>query len=32
MGNHLAKGGIIVAATHTPLGIEATELRMGGTA
>ena len=29
MGQHLASGGIIVAATHTPLGIEARELRMG---
>jgi heme exporter protein A len=32
MRNHLAKGGIIVAATHGPLGIEATELRIGGMA
>jgi heme exporter protein A len=32
MRNHLADGGIIVAATHAPLGIEAGELRMGGTA
>ncbi|KRR28901.1 heme ABC exporter ATP-binding protein CcmA [Bradyrhizobium retamae] len=30
MREHLASGGIIVAATHTPLGIEASELRMGG--
>jgi heme exporter protein A len=30
MRNHLAGGGIIVAATHTPLGIETRELRMGG--
>jgi heme exporter protein A len=29
MREHLASGGIIVAATHTPLGIEASELRMG---
>jgi len=29
MREHLAGGGIIVAATHTPLGIEARELRMG---
>jgi len=29
MGNHLASGGIIVAATHAPLGIETRELRMG---
>jgi heme exporter protein A len=32
MRDHLAGGGIIVAATHAPLGIEARELRMGGTA
>jgi heme exporter protein A len=31
MGDHLARGGLIIAATHTPLGIEAKELRMGGT-
>ena len=31
MRDHLASGGIIIAATHTPLGIEARELRMGGT-
>ena len=31
MRNHLATGGIIVAATHGPLGIEARELRIGGT-
>ena len=30
MRDHLASGGIIVAATHTPLGIETRELRMGG--
>jgi heme exporter protein A len=30
MRDHLARGGIIVAATHAPLGIEAKELRMGG--
>ena len=29
MRDHLAGGGIIVAATHTPLGIDARELRMG---
>jgi heme exporter protein A len=29
MRDHLADGGIIIAATHAPLGIEATELRMG---
>ena len=32
MRDHLARGGIIVAATHAPLGIEARELRMGGDA
>jgi heme exporter protein A len=30
MRQHLARGGLIVAATHGPLGIEARELRMGG--
>jgi len=30
MREHLARGGLIVAATHGPLGIEARELRMGG--
>ncbi|CAN7749235.1 heme ABC exporter ATP-binding protein CcmA [Bradyrhizobium sp. LjRoot220] len=30
MRDHLASGGIIVAATHAPLGIEAGEVRMGG--
>jgi len=30
MRDHLAAGGIIIAATHAPLGIEARELRMGG--
>jgi heme exporter protein A len=30
MGDHLARGGLIVAATHTPLGIPARELRIGG--
>ena len=30
MRDHLASGGIIMAATHAPLGIETTELRMGG--
>jgi heme exporter protein A len=30
MRDHLAGGGLIVAATHAPLGIEATELRIGG--
>ncbi|MGH6753728.1 MAG: heme ABC exporter ATP-binding protein CcmA [Bradyrhizobium sp.] len=32
MRDHLASGGIIVAATHAPLGIEAGDLRMGGPA
>ena len=30
MREHLAGGGIVIAATHTPLGIDARELRMGG--
>src|SRR4051795_4184175 len=30
MRDHLASGGIIIAATHAPLGIEARELQMGG--
>src|SRR5947199_6992065 len=29
MADHLARGGMIVAATHAPLGIAARELRMG---
>jgi heme exporter protein A len=32
MRDHLASGGIIIAATHTLLGIEARQLRMGGAA
>src|SRR5882757_2869972 len=32
MRDHLARGGIIVAATHAPLGIEARELRIGNVA
>jgi heme exporter protein A len=32
MRDHLATGGIILAATHGPLGIEAKELRIGGLA
>ena len=32
MNDHLARGGLIVAATHAPLGIAARELRIGGTA
>jgi heme exporter protein A len=30
--DHLARGGIVIAATHAPLGIETRELRMGATA
>jgi heme exporter protein A len=30
MGDHLARGGLVVAATHAPLGITARELRIGG--
>lgn len=30
MSGHLADGGIILAATHAPLGIAARELRIGG--
>jgi len=29
MGDHLAGGGLIIAATHTPLGVQARELRIG---
>lgn len=29
MRDHLAGGGIVIAATHTPLGIDASETRMG---
>jgi heme exporter protein A len=29
MGDHLARGGVIIAATHTPLGITARTLRIG---
>jgi heme exporter protein A len=32
MGDHLARGGLIVAATHAPLGITARELRIGDAA
>jgi len=32
MANHLARGGLIVAATHAPLGIAARELVIGGMA
>jgi len=30
MGDHLSRGGLIIAATHTPLGPAARELRIGG--
>jgi heme exporter protein A len=32
MADHLARGGLIIAATHTPLGLPAKELRIGGAA
>ena len=32
MTDHLARGGLVIAATHLPLGVPATELRMGGAA
>jgi heme exporter protein A len=32
MQEHLKRGGLIVAATHAPLGLPAKELRMGGAA
>lgn len=32
MREHLAQGGLIIAATHAPLGIESRELRIGGMA
>ncbi|MBI5264319.1 MAG: heme ABC exporter ATP-binding protein CcmA [Bradyrhizobium sp.] len=32
MRDHLASGGLIIAATHAPLGIESRELRIGGIA
>jgi heme exporter protein A len=32
MADHLSRGGLIVAATHAPLGIPAKELRIGGAA
>jgi heme exporter protein A len=31
MSDHLARGGLIIAATHAPLGLPARELRIGGT-
>jgi heme exporter protein A len=30
MRDHLARGGLIIAATHAPLGIEAKQLQLGG--
>jgi heme exporter protein A len=30
INDHLARGGLVVAATHTPLGVAAKELRIGG--
>jgi heme exporter protein A len=30
MADHLSRGGLIIAATHAPLGIPARELRIGG--
>jgi len=32
MREHLARGGMIIAATHAPLGIDSRELRIGGLA
>jgi len=32
MRDHLVRGGLIMAATHGPLGIEARQMRMGGSA
>ncbi|MGX4801433.1 heme ABC exporter ATP-binding protein CcmA [Bradyrhizobium guangdongense] len=32
MHDHLARGGMIIAATHGPLGLDARELRIGGVA
>jgi len=32
MGDHLARGGLIIAATHAPLGISARALRIGDAA
>jgi heme exporter protein A len=29
MGEHLARGGLIIAATHEPIGVAATEIRIG---
>ena len=32
MHEHLSRGGLIIAATHAPLGIDSRELRIGGAA
>jgi heme exporter protein A len=32
MSDHLARGGLIIAATHAPLGVQSKELRIGGAA
>ena len=32
MGEHLSRGGLIIAATHTPLGVPARSLRVGDAA
>lgn len=32
MREHLSRGGLIIAATHAPLGVESRELRIGGVA
>jgi heme exporter protein A len=32
MSDHLTRGGLIIAATHAPLGLAARELRIGGSA
>ena len=32
MRDHMGRGGMIIAATHTPLGIESRQLRIGGAA
>jgi heme exporter protein A len=30
MEDHLSRGGLVIAATHIPLGVTARELRIGG--
>ena len=32
VATHLAAGGLVIAATHLPLGVDTSELRIGGTA